>query len=565
MKYLDGAGVKAKNYKCFGKIPQGFEEILPLNLIIGRNNSGKSALIDLIEYAIDSSKIKDIGNYGFKGQVPEIFLKRFLKEQEIRTVFKDNQSGGAIQGNHYDYGAKWINKPIIVKLHRGNVKEFVSIKPKFDSEKITEDFGRPLGVNVANPFSGKIFKRLYSDRDLSAESEDNNILLSSNGIGATNIIQSFINRSDIERDYVEKDLLNDLNKIFAPDSIFERILAQKRKDNKWEIFLEERNKGRIALSDSGSGLKTVMLVLINLILIPRLENNPIERYVFAFEELENNLHPGLQRRLFNYMNEKVIENNSSLFVTTHSSVVIDLFNKNINAQILHITHSGERSKVRRVVTHIENDGVLDDLDVRASDLLQSNCVIWVEGPSDRVYINRWIDLWSDGELKEGIHYQCVFYGGRLLAHLEADPTEGVGGVKMLKVNRKVIAVSDSDRSKPSQSIGKTKKRIKSEVESVGGLSWITEGREIENYIPKRLFQEIYGVDNLRKLGKYGEISNYLDKIKSKEGRVYLKNKVVFAEKIVKIFSRQDIEESALDLKERVSEICIKIREWNGIA
>ena len=33
--------------------------------------------------------------------------------------------------------------------------------------------------------------------------------------------------------------------------------------------------------------------------------------------------------------------------------------------------------------------MLNDLDVRASDLLQSNGIIWVEGPSDRIYIKRW--------------------------------------------------------------------------------------------------------------------------------------------------------------------------------
>jgi hypothetical protein len=37
---------------------------------------------------------------------------------------------------------------------------------------------------------------------------------------------------------------------------------------------------------------------------------------------------------------------------------------------------------RRLVQHVENRGILDDLDVRASDLLQSNGVVWLEGPSE---------------------------------------------------------------------------------------------------------------------------------------------------------------------------------------
>ena len=33
-------------------------------------------------------------------------------------------------------------------------------------------------------------------------------------------------------------------------------------------------------------------------------------------------------------------------------------------------------------------------------------LIWVEGPSDRIYINRWIELFSEGKLEEGRDHQC---------------------------------------------------------------------------------------------------------------------------------------------------------------
>ena len=38
-------GVKVSQYKCFKEIPGGFDCIKNLNLIIGRNNSGKSSLL----------------------------------------------------------------------------------------------------------------------------------------------------------------------------------------------------------------------------------------------------------------------------------------------------------------------------------------------------------------------------------------------------------------------------------------------------------------------------------------------------------------------------------------
>ena len=59
----------------------------------------------------------------------------------------------------------------------------------------------------------------------------------------------------------------------APESVFTNIRIQEiqhgDEENTWEVFLEEGGK-RFALSKSGSGLKTVILILINLYIIPNL-------------------------------------------------------------------------------------------------------------------------------------------------------------------------------------------------------------------------------------------------------------------------------------------------------
>ncbi len=36
--------------------------------------------------------------------------------------------------------------------------------------------------------------------------------------------------------------------------------------------------------------------------------------------------------------------------------------------------------------------LLNDLDIRVSDLVQTNRIIWVEEPSDRIYVKRWLQL-----------------------------------------------------------------------------------------------------------------------------------------------------------------------------
>ena len=66
-----------KGYSCFKKGWAGFDTIKPINVIIGRNNSGKSHLLDLVE-ALCKDELFDHGwEYRFGGVLDEGSLKKF--------------------------------------------------------------------------------------------------------------------------------------------------------------------------------------------------------------------------------------------------------------------------------------------------------------------------------------------------------------------------------------------------------------------------------------------------------------------------------------------------------
>jgi hypothetical protein len=254
------------------------------------------------------------------------------------------------------------------------------------------------------------------------------------------------------------------------------------------------------------------------------------------------------------------------FLTTHSNVAIDLLNKDEKAQILHVTHDKTVASVKTVSTYVESKGILDDLDVRASDLLQSNCVIWVEGPSDRIYINRWISLWTNGELSEGNHYQCVFYGGRLLAHLSSkDPDDVEGGLSILRVNRNSIVMIDSDKQNQQTRLNETKQRIIAEIETHAGLAWVTKGREVENYIPANVVASWLGSteNEVKQSGQYENFFAYLDEVKDGKGSYYSTRKPLLAEELRSYFSKDNLSE-VLDLSEALDDLCARIRHWNNL-
>ena len=357
-------------------------------------------------------------------------------------------------------------------------------------------------------FSKKSFRRLLADRDIGTEQKNTDMKLGRDGQGATNIIRGFITSDRLPRELIEDDLLDELKLIFGSDGQFLDIGIQEldsRRDeteNDWEVYLREEKKGWIPLSKSGSGLKTVILVLLNLLVVPKIENAEKSQFMFAFEELENNLHPALLRRLFQYLEDYAVNENATIFLTTHSSIALDLFGVSDNAQITHVSHDGESARTTTVSTHFGHLNIISELGARPSDLLQANGLIWVEGPSDRIYLNHWIKLYTEdhpqGPFREGRDYQCVFYGGALLAKVQfMSPEDEISElVNLFQINPNFVVVCDGDRETEDSELKPRVKRINEEVEKIKETIkdariwiWITEAKEIENYLPGSVLEK----------------------------------------------------------------------------
>lgn len=557
--------VKIKNYKCF-KDETGFDDVKRVNLIVGKNNAGKSSLLDLIEYVANKNYQFDRATWR-AGQVPQITFHSEISADAVAKTFSSNYSGGPIHGNHGEYGRRLMGRAIVwSKSGQGRDQtRLISCDDNGVNPPLINcaDYVHRLPSNMEIPLEGKSFRRVLAERDIVPEVDSAAVKILPNGVGVTNAIQNFINRSSLPSEVVEVDILNALNEIFAHDAKFSDIVCQLHESNLWEIYLEEENKGRIALSKSGSGLKTVITVLSCLFLIPRLESSSLDNYIFGFEELENNIHPALLRRLNDYIYRTSIKSNFVYFITTHSNVLIDQFGKQEDAQILHVKQKDAQSQCVAVKTYVENNGILDDLDVRASDLLQANGIVWVEGPSDRVYINRWIGLWSDGLLREGTHYQVVFYGGRLLSHLSAElPGVVEDGISILNANRNAIIVMDSDKRNQQTRINDTKQRIQNEFERLGAVSWMSKGREVENYISNNVVDKFWKLEKSAQVEQYGSFFDYVDSLVPGDGAKYANKKPLLAEQLIQFMTIDNMRQ-VLDLDERMKVVCARIKGWNS--
>jgi predicted ATP-dependent endonuclease of OLD family len=213
---------------------------------------------------------------------------------------------------------------------------------------------------------------------------------------------------------------------------------------------------------------------------------------------------------------------------------------------------GVYSEVELIDTDCGKSSICADLGYCASDILQANCIIWVEGPSDRIYLNHWIKHQAPA-LVEGVDYAIMFYGGRLLSHLTAEDSvdEDVDDfISLCRLNRYIAIVIDSDKKNDKTPINVTKERIRNEFDKGSGFTWITEGREIENYIDSDIFKKaatkISGKDGSVFLTEeYDDRMTYIVDNKSRE-----LNKIKLAREVCKESPNLDI----LDLRDRINEL-----------
>lgn len=274
---------------------------------------------------------------------------------------------------------------------------------------------------------------------------------------------------------------------------------------------------------------------------------------FLLEEPDVFMHASLQKGFIRYVLERCKSPGHQFFITTHSPYILDLSSRGAAKErpvhIYRVSYRDGTQVERRDAGRMWD--VLQDLGHRPSDVMHPNGIVWVEGPSDVMFLEFWLAKWiaanGHDKIVRGIDYDLLPYGGANIAHidykLEFSQPVAEKLVNLAKVHPNSAILIDRDDGLEDRGKGKNKKDVLDAFGAARGH--LTGPRCIEGYL----------LDDVRRHCRIPE--NLKDRWK----------KVPAAQKCIEDFggapfeSIVDLENT--DIDELLSRLYQGIQEWGG--
>ncbi|NFQ66371.1 AAA family ATPase [Clostridium sporogenes] len=289
---------------------------------------------------------------------------------------------------------------------------------------------------------------------------------------------------------------------FLGDSFFDgKVLSLIPKIGSDVLYVKIGEEKEQPIYNLGDGIQSIIILTF------KLFSNKDKDVLFFIEEPELYLHPGLQRKMIEiFLHEDFTS--YQYFMTSHSNHLLDLTLdiKNISVYKFYKQIDDKNDNFEKeanfLVENVSNDdiSVLELLGVNNSSIFLSNCTIWVEGITDRLYIRKYLDIYQKEKLKNGeiseiyfedINYSFLEYSGGNITHWDfIDDTKGeLSPMKHAKICNKIFLIADSDGYNTLKDGMKTE-RLNILKEYFGERFYCLNAKEIENILTPSIIKSV---------------------------------------------------------------------------
>jgi len=312
-----------------------------LNVFVGENGSGKTALLDAFALPILEYKTDNFSIDNFNDPKEKILINIYSKEEfEVaKTVPRGSfkAKGFSFEAGVRSRGTRSYLSTIVV-----NDQKFIGVDPSNPSNTSPD-----LRVGVNNPFRGKRFSEndvLFLDKNRLFQTRSGNFNTTRFDRLMEDFSYQYLSPTDIQ------DLNEELDKKIKEGKIENKFLAEavskfheisgshikldflyNCEPFKNAFFAEKKdNNQQIALNNLGSGYEMIFALLYSFYLAKQSG----KQLIIFIDEPELHLHPSLQEKFVNFLIE--FSKDAQIILTSHSPLLVKQlsFNDNVKISIL---------------------------------------------------------------------------------------------------------------------------------------------------------------------------------------------------------------------------------------